>query len=193
MLDRTVAAQSLEIVEINMPVVDLITSLAQEIADHILARTFRASGRGDRDKIACCLELGLEAGIDGIEDFLDIVCIHGADLFQSPQDQTTNGTGWADVFHFQNRTRLSRLGRMTISRTLPSCLLLIATVTSASAMNDQVPREQDIVGLRLGQRVMVDDGTCGAGQIKEVSGAKMTPTGVLASRRCVPRSGPKKK
>lgn len=97
------------------------------------------------------------------------------------------------MFHFQNRVRLSKLARMTISGTLLSCLLLFATVTGASAMNDQVAREQDIVGLRLGQRVMVDDGTCGAGQIKEVSGAKMTPTGVLASRRCVPRSGPKRK
>jgi hypothetical protein len=82
---------------------------------------------------------------------------------------------------------------MTILGNLLCCLLLIATATAASAMNDQVAREQDIVGLRLGQRVMVDDGTCGAGQIKEVSGAKMTPTGVLASRRCIPRSGPKKK
>jgi len=82
---------------------------------------------------------------------------------------------------------------MMISRTLLSCLLLIAPVTAASAMTDQVAREQDIVGLRLGQRVLVDDGTCGAGQIKEVSGAKMTPTGILASRRCISRSGPKKK
>lgn len=82
---------------------------------------------------------------------------------------------------------------MTITGTLVSCLLLIAATTAASAMTDQVAREQDIVGLRLGQRVMVDDGTCGAGQIKEVSGARMTPTGVLASRRCIPRSGPKRK
>jgi hypothetical protein len=82
---------------------------------------------------------------------------------------------------------------MVIPRILLSCLLLLGAVTTASAMTDQVPREQDIVGLRLGQRVLVDDGTCGAGQIKEVSGAKMTPTGVLASRRCIPRSGPKRK
>jgi hypothetical protein len=43
-------------------------------------------------------------------------------------------------------------------------LVLCATVTSASA--DQVSREQDIVNLRLGQRVKVDDGTCPAGQVK---------------------------
>jgi Family of unknown function (DUF6719) len=82
---------------------------------------------------------------------------------------------------------------MMILRTLLFCLLLLGAVTAASAMTDQVAREQDIVGLRLGQRVLVDDGTCGAGQIKEVSGAKMTPTGVLASRRCISRSGPKRK
>ena len=82
---------------------------------------------------------------------------------------------------------------MIASRILTCCLLLLGSATAALAMNDQVSREQDIVGLRLGQRVLVDDGSCGAGQIKEVSGAKMTPTGVLASRRCIPRSGPKRK
>ena len=81
---------------------------------------------------------------------------------------------------------------MIVSRTLLSSLLLLVTASTALAMNNQVPREQDIVGLRLGQRVLVDDGTCAAGTIKEVSGAKMTPTGVLATRTCVPRA-PKKK
>jgi hypothetical protein len=64
-------------------------------------------------------------------------------------------------------------------------------MTAALAMNNQVAREQDIVGLRLGQRLMVDDGTCPQGQIKEVFGAKMTDSGVVMSRKCVPRSGPK--
>ena len=44
---------------------------------------------------------------------------------------------------------------------------------------EQVSREQDIVDLRLGQRIMVDDGSCPAGQIKEVSGAKMTADGIV--------------
>ena len=56
-----------------------------------------------------------------------------------------------------------------------------------------VGREQDIVGLRLGQRVLVDDGTCPAGEVKEVSGSKMTSTGVVPARKCVPRLGPKKR
>jgi len=59
------------------------------------------------------------------------------------------------------------------------------------ARAEQVARERDIVNLRLGQRIKVDDGTCPAGQIKEVSGAKMVATGVVHTRKCIPRLGPK--
>jgi hypothetical protein len=62
-----------------------------------------------------------------------------------------------------------------------------------SARADQVSREQDIVNLRLGQRIKVDDGTCPAGQVKEVSGAKMSATGVVRAQKCIPRLGPKSK
>jgi hypothetical protein len=61
------------------------------------------------------------------------------------------------------------------------------------AMADQVAREQDIVNLRLGQRIKVDDGTCPAGQVKEVSGTKMSSSGVVRARKCIPRLGPKTK
>lgn len=61
------------------------------------------------------------------------------------------------------------------------------------AMADQVSREQDIVNLRLGQRIKVDDGTCPAGQVKEVSGTKMSEAGVVRARKCIPRLGPKTK
>ncbi len=61
------------------------------------------------------------------------------------------------------------------------------------ARAQQVSREQDIIGLRLGQRVLVDDGSCPAGQIKEVSGARMTTTGVVTTRKCIPRLGAKKR
>ena len=78
MLDRTKTAQILQIVDVDMPVVDLIAALAQEIADHVLARPFGAAGRGNRDKIPRGGKLGVEAGIDGIEDFfLGIDGIHG--------------------------------------------------------------------------------------------------------------------
>jgi hypothetical protein len=75
------------------------------------------------------------------------------------------------------------------------CLLitfgLLASVTAMAAQ--PFSREQDIADLKLGQRVRVDDGTCPAGQIKEVSGIKMTTTGVVRSRKCIPRLGPKQK
>lgn len=57
----------------------------------------------------------------------------------------------------------------------------------SSALQGQVSREQDIVNLQLGQRIKVDDGSCPAGQIKEVSGAKMTPTGIARGYKCIPR------
>jgi hypothetical protein len=57
----------------------------------------------------------------------------------------------------------------------------------------QVGREQDIADLKLGQRMLVDDGTCPAGQIKQVSGARMTSTGIVRVRKCIPRLGPKTK
>ena len=81
--------------------------------------------------------------------------------------------------------------RMRFWSLLPGGLALLALATPAMA--DQVSREQDIVGLRLGQRVLVDDGSCPAGQIKEVSGARMTAEGILAARNCIPRLGPKKR
>jgi uncharacterized protein DUF6719 len=70
---------------------------------------------------------------------------------------------------------------------------LALAVLAPSAKADQVMREQDIVDLRLGQRIQVDDGSCPAGEIKEVSGARMTPAGVLRAIKCVPRVGPKRK
>jgi hypothetical protein len=70
-------------------------------------------------------------------------------------------------------------------------LALAALATSVLAQT--VSREQDIVDLRLGQRIMVDDGSCPAGQIKEVSGARMSPAGIVRVQKCIPRLGPKRK
>jgi hypothetical protein len=63
-------------------------------------------------------------------------------------------------------------------------------VTPASAI-DQVSREQDIINLRLGQRVQVDDGSCPTGQIKEIQGSTMTTSGISRVTKCVPRMGTK--
>jgi hypothetical protein len=71
-------------------------------------------------------------------------------------------------------------------------LAAIAMLASAGvARAEIVAREQDIAELRLGQRILVDDGSCPAGQIKEVAGSQMTTSGVLRTRKCIPRLGPK--
>jgi hypothetical protein len=79
---------------------------------------------------------------------------------------------------------------MKVSRAVLSALLL--TGFAAPALAQQVAREQDIADLRLGQRIMVDDGSCPAGQIKEVTGVKLTTSGIARARKCVPRMGTKK-
>ena len=64
---------------------------------------------------------------------------------------------------------------------------LAISALSQGAHAQYVGREQDITNLRLGQRVLVDDGTCPAGEVKELSGSKMTATGVVPARKCIPR------
>ena len=76
---------------------------------------------------------------------------------------------------------------MTASRIILGFVLFAATAALSFAQTQHVAREQDIVGLRLGQRIQVDDGTCPQGQIKEVSGARMGPNGVERARQCIPR------
>jgi len=70
-------------------------------------------------------------------------------------------------------------------------LLGVASFATTSATAQQASREQDIGTLRLGQRIKVDDGSCPAGQVKEISGTKMTAAGVARSAKCVPRLGAK--
>jgi hypothetical protein len=75
-----------------------------------------------------------------------------------------------------------------------SFLIVAGSLAFAAATQATVfSREQDVTNLRLGQRAKIDDGTSPAGQIKEMSGTKMTETGVLQARKCVPRGGPKLK
>lgn len=66
-------------------------------------------------------------------------------------------------------------------------VLVLAFGALAPAHATQVQRESDIVNLRLGQRIKVDDGSCPAGQIKEVVGVALTPNGVARSHSCVSR------
>ena len=74
---------------------------------------------------------------------------------------------------------------------LPAGLALSLIASAATAQT--FSREQDIPDLRLGQRVMVDDGSCPTGQIKEVLGSQMTTSGVVRTRKCIPRLGTKRR
>jgi hypothetical protein len=83
--------------------------------------------------------------------------------------------------------------------TMPSRIGFLALIGSFAlaalatpAVAEQVARERDIVNLRLGQRVLVDDGSCPAGQIKQVSGAQMKADGVVRVSKCIPRLGTKR-
>jgi hypothetical protein len=74
-----------------------------------------------------------------------------------------------------------------------SHLWFVAVAASASLLSavpasaDIVMRESDIQNLRLGQHVYVDDGSCPTGQIRDVTGVKLTATGVARVRKCVDR------
>jgi hypothetical protein len=81
-------------------------------------------------------------------------------------------------------TMASRIGFLALMSFTLSAL-------ATPAVAEQVAREQDIVNLRLGQRILVDDGSCPAGQIKEVSGSKMTANGVARVHKCIARLGTK--
>jgi len=67
--------------------------------------------------------------------------------------------------------------------------VVVIAFSGSRARADIVQRETDITALRLGQRIYVDDGSCPAGQIKEVSGMRLTANGVERTRKCVERKG----
>ena len=68
------------------------------------------------------------------------------------------------------------------------CVALFVSLLSAvPASADIVMRESDIQNVRLGQHIYVDDGSCPAGQIREVVGVKLTTAGVARVRKCSDR------
>ncbi len=64
-----------------------------------------------------------------------------------------------------------------------TAVTLISVASSLASV--ALPREPAEGELRLGQRVRVDDGTCPAGQVKEVTAAKLTNQGLTRVRVCV--------
>lgn len=88
---------------------------------------------------------------------------------------------------------IQRLPRTTHTALFASIALSMTVGIAAPALAQAqvVSRESDIVGLRLGQRIQVDDGSCPTGQIKEVTGTTLTEDGVARSVKCVSRPGRK--
>ncbi|TAK49964.1 MAG: hypothetical protein EPO23_01715 [Xanthobacteraceae bacterium] len=78
---------------------------------------------------------------------------------------------------------------MRPARALMPAIAVAAFMSSTVAASAQtLPHQEPPEGeLRLGQRVLVDDGSCPAGQIKQVTGARLTPSGVIRTRECIPR------
>src|SRR3984885_10715798 len=119
MLDRAEAAQVLEIVKVDVPVVDLIAAPAQQIADHVLARTFSAAGRGNRDKIPCGGKLRVETGIDGVEDFA--FGIVGTHCRAAPVVSGSNHTQTGLPTFFDCYENRGRVHTMTKASRRPEC------------------------------------------------------------------------
>ena len=72
--------------------------------------------------------------------------------------------------------------------------LLTVLLAVGLASRQTILKQEPAKGtLATGKKVLVDDGTCPAGQIKEVSGSQMTADGVVRTRKCVPRLGSKQK
>jgi hypothetical protein len=67
----------------------------------------------------------------------------------------------------------------------------VLTFCSAAAIADILKKEPPMGALKEGQRVLVDDGSCPAGQIKEVIGGNHIKAGgykrIERQRRCIPR------
>lgn len=77
--------------------------------------------------------------------------------------------------------------RSAFARALLSVMLCGGSAGLAVAEQQTVSHERDLPNLRLGQKVMVDDGSCPTGQIKEVTGSSLTASGITRTTKCVAR------
>jgi hypothetical protein len=80
-----------------------------------------------------------------------------------------------------------RAGSRRIRAAIVMSGLVACWAVACPARAEMLTNERGVGDLRLGQRVLVDDGTCPAGQIKEITGANLTTSGVNRVRKCVPR------
>lgn len=81
-------------------------------------------------------------------------------------------------------------------RSLPTFAAVFAIATTAfsgQSLAEVLKREPPMGQLREGQVVLVDDGSCPAGQIKQVIGGNHVKAGgfkqIVRTRTCIPRWG----
>jgi len=69
--------------------------------------------------------------------------------------------------------------------------VMMQAVAALLAAATVLKTEPPMGALKEGQRVLVDDGSCGAGQIKEVIGGNHIKAGgtkdIVRERRCIPK------
>jgi hypothetical protein len=74
---------------------------------------------------------------------------------------------------------------------LPIIAILIAAGAAPAFGQEIVKREPPLGALKEGQRLLVDDGSCGPGKIKEVIGGNHVKVGgyknIVRERRCIQR------
>jgi hypothetical protein len=75
---------------------------------------------------------------------------------------------------------------------ITAILLVSFTMSALTAQAQQLLKREPAMGaMKEGQRVLVDDGTCPKGQVKEVVGGNHTKVGgtkkLERTRNCVPR------
>jgi Family of unknown function (DUF6719) len=86
---------------------------------------------------------------------------------------------------------------MSSARSRSSCAASLAAAiilagTASTSLAQTILKSEPAMGaLREGQRVLVDDGSCGPGQIKEVIGGNHVKVGgtkdIVRQRRCIAR------
>jgi hypothetical protein len=81
---------------------------------------------------------------------------------------------------------MSRIGLL-----IGAALILAGAAVDQAVSQQVVKREPAMGALKLGQRVLVDDGSCGPGKIMEVIGGNHVRVGgndhIVRERRCISR------
>jgi hypothetical protein len=80
---------------------------------------------------------------------------------------------------------------MTFPLALSIALIITTCAAPAAAATKILKQEPPMGGLKLGQKVLVDDGKCPAGQVRQVIGGDHTKVGgrlqIERTSQCVPR------